>query len=667
MTTLMPAQAAALALEGVGCIPAIKLGVEVDTAPAEPVPTIVTGAFGDVTDGNVTVGLALRTEDGTMLGMPLARYREVGPGTERVEEYARQMASLNAEVVLDGVREPTGVTRLHVQLAEEPELKQPSGAAASAASTNRLTGFSMDDAARERLRVALAQEVTRDVVAFASRGEVMDRSTRLALEALAAGAPQPILIGFRLVDQTTVELQGDSSLPYWVDGVAYLAVFEINGIVGSTTAWPHPMEIAELIAESEWQEFSATAQQSLTASKPVRRALLMDPTTELIRQAEQLRTLLEAAILPTAPKGLKVGEYPLAMMLGTTPIDEVKARRGESFTFGAPVLVGAYGGYIDPLNLSGEGEAEPAIDETEPIDVPEIPTEDPASETGDAMSPDPVAHRKAAFAASRRAARRAAYAARTIELANPWHDERGRFAEKGTGSIPGDNRFYDAVAERQAGPPAGNDTDPEEWQRERDVEIENAMYDARADLEDDGVDPEEAERRIMAEIAEAEAAVAGPPVGGAIRSDVADAGLTAVEDMQNVVGDMLVNVTPVELLDSINGARAMLERPKRHDAADLARQLEVIHDAANEAADLARVAGVITGQAEGQRIAESAADVLRLMLAAAPAGSTAESDGELLFPDLAPGGLATQLSDTRKQLALAAARRLSARPPSKTS
>ena len=128
---------------------------------------------------------------------------------------------------------------------------------------------------------------------------------------------------------------------------------------------PHPLDVADVLKGIEGLSdltIEATATQSLTASNPVRRALLMDPAADLIAAAEQIREVLETATAPSFPKGLKFDFYPLAMMLGTTPIGKVKARRGEQFSFGAPVLIGEQGGWVDPFELAEEGIPDGAID-----------------------------------------------------------------------------------------------------------------------------------------------------------------------------------------------------------------------------------------------------------------------------------------------------------------
>ncbi len=191
-----------------------------------------------------------------------------------------------------------------------------------------------------------------------------------------SGTIEPFLVGLRLEDTSAVELAGDG-LPYMVPDKPYLAVFEIQGIKGSSSKMPHPLDVAQTLAGVTIGSVKATATQSLTASNPVRRALLMEPTRELIDVAEQIREVLETATGPSFPKGLKWDYYPLAMMLGTTPIGKVKAKRGETFSFGEPVLIGAHGGYVDPYTEMADEPGAPEAAEaaaTEETSMYEIGT-----------------------------------------------------------------------------------------------------------------------------------------------------------------------------------------------------------------------------------------------------------------------------------------------------
>jgi hypothetical protein len=116
MITLAPAAATALALAGVGCHPAERLGVAVEHAPTGPLTMGVLGPYIDEQPGRVCVGLALSDGDAGVYRLELATFKKWNPTAAKVAQYGEELAELETAVVLKAPKslvasggQPTGV------------------------------------------------------------------------------------------------------------------------------------------------------------------------------------------------------------------------------------------------------------------------------------------------------------------------------------------------------------------------------------------------------------------------------------------------------------------------------------------------------------------------------------------------------------------------------
>ena len=157
----------------------------------------------------------------------------------------------------------------------------------------------------------------------------------------SVGVTDNFLIGLRINDtEGKIELSGEG-LPYMVPDEPYVALMEIKGVKGSTTKMPHPEQIAEILAGLDApSEMSLTAAQYIAATNPLRRGLRMEPTQAVIGYVQAMEAALTEA-------GIKWDMYPWALLFGQTPVGDVKARIGESFQMGGPIIVGVGGGKVD--------------------------------------------------------------------------------------------------------------------------------------------------------------------------------------------------------------------------------------------------------------------------------------------------------------------------------
>jgi len=178
----------------------------------------------------------------------------------------------------------------------------------------------------------------------------------------SVGVTDEFLIGLQLADPESVTLAGEG-LPYFVDGVPYIALLTIEGVKGSTTKMPHPSFIAETLAGIETPTGELEAAEYIVATNPVRRGVRMQPTRDTIRYVEKVKEALTAA-------EIKFDDYPWALLFGTTPVGEVKAQIGESFAVSSPLLVGVAGGH---LPMTADATVVPA----------EQPVEQPAEEVAE--------------------------------------------------------------------------------------------------------------------------------------------------------------------------------------------------------------------------------------------------------------------------------------------
>jgi hypothetical protein len=192
------------------------------------------------------------------------------------------------------------------------------------------------------------------------RNEELSGFTRLA----DSQKPENFLVGLRFTDPGAIAPKGDG-LPYQSDQ-PYMALFEIEGVKGSTTVMPHPNAVAEVLATVDAPEvIEMAAGEYIAATNPLRRGLRMEPTRALVTYADAIKEALITA-------GVKVDDYPLAVLLGSEEVATVKALIGDRFSFGPAVVVGVGGGWIDPQQLTA---TDPDPDPDPEVEAPPVAEE----------------------------------------------------------------------------------------------------------------------------------------------------------------------------------------------------------------------------------------------------------------------------------------------------
>lgn len=235
--------------------------------------------------------------------------------------------------------------------------------------------------------------------------------------AVASKAP-PLLVGIPVTAPTDLPTAGDG-LPYQAADL-YVAMFEIK-----LKADQSPGQVAAAVAGLEIPETTIPVKTSITASAggSQRRGLLLDNSDAgIVAVYDQIIAALEAG-------GLKPGDYPFAVQLGTVDLAAVKALKGSDITIaGQPIVIDQAG----QLVTADQAEPAPAEPTAPPVPAPSVQAAVNAGVGGATIE----------FGSN-------------MQLGNPWHDDQGLFAPKGQGDRGGGGGGANDGAGGGGGGPAG--------------------------------------------------------------------------------------------------------------------------------------------------------------------------------------------------------------------